>query len=147
MNFVRDSEYDAMKFDRSKLSRELKAIIDKATTLPEPELAQFHIDIHSIWKPLSHLVEVNSPLKTRPRKNKLDEVQIKIVIDELQKLPDRQLGLAYLDSFSLKRKDLELIARSLTIYFSKDDNIQRLKENVLERTIGSRLNSQAIRGN
>jgi hypothetical protein len=46
----------------------------------------------------------------------------------------------------LTKTELEQIARRLSLPILKQDKAERLRDKILEATIGSRLNSQAIRG-
>ena len=54
--------------------------------------------------------------------------------------------MSLLSSVSLTRKELERLGRLLGTPILKTDNMERLTEKIIETSIGSRLTSEAIRG-
>lgn len=78
---------------------------------------------------------------------KMDCVEIDYIINMLNSINSREEGLNFLTSRKLTRSNLESIARKMDIPFSKKDNITKVKQKIIEGTIGFRLNSQAIQGN
>ncbi len=66
--------------------------------------------------------------------------------ESLQSLKSRDEGLYVLSSASLTRKELEGLGRLLGTPILKTDNMERLAEKIIEASIGSRLTSEAIRG-
>ena len=66
--------------------------------------------------------------------------------EKLHTLGSREDGLAVLSAISLTRRDLENLGRIVGIPIMKTDNMERLTEKIIETCIGSRLNSEAIRG-
>ncbi|OAV70500.1 hypothetical protein Barb4_01328 [Bacteroidales bacterium Barb4] len=69
------------------------------------------------------------------------------VADALCQMNTCEEGELFLLSKHLKRAELEVIARGLDIPFQKRDRTDRLKDKIIEGTIGFRLRSQAIRSN
>jgi hypothetical protein len=136
-----------MTMQKSKLTDDLRNIVDSSTLLPDVMQAKFHKSVRALWIPYSQVIEKHSQRNNISDKSRLGEEDVKRIIEQLQTCSNRDAGLSYLETWSLKRKDLESIARSLTLYFSKNDTVSRLRDNIVERTIGSRLNSKAIRGN
>ena len=51
-----------------------------------------------------------------------------------------------LSSASLTRRELERLGRLVGTAMLKTDNMERLTEKIIEASIGSRLSSEAIRG-
>ena len=51
-----------------------------------------------------------------------------------------------LEKLDFTRRDLEAMARDRNVHVTKDDNVRRIKEKLVEVIVGSRLNSAAIRG-
>jgi len=51
-----------------------------------------------------------------------------------------------LEAAQLTRRNLEALARSFEVPVRKEDNLERLRDRIIDATIGARLNSQAIRG-
>ena len=56
----------------------------------------------------------------------------------------REDGFKLLVDKCSSRLDLEVLARKLDIPFTKKDIIEKLKDKIIEGTIGFRLRSQAI---
>ena len=136
-----------MTMQKSKLTDDLKKIVDSSSLLSEVMQAKFHKSVKALWIPYSQVIEKHAHKDSISEKSQLGEEDVRRIIEQLQTYSNRDAGLSYLETWSLKRKDLEFIARSLTLYFSKNDTVSRLRDNIVERTIGSRLNSKAIRGN
>ena len=57
----------------------------------------------------------------------------------------RDEALSMLSREVLTKKELEVLARSLDLPVLREDNIDRLTRKIIEATVGSRLNSEAIR--
>jgi len=66
--------------------------------------------------------------------------------ENLHSLSSRDEGLSLLSSASLTRRELEALGRLLGTPILKTDNMERLTEKIIEASIGSRLTSEAIRG-
>lgn len=75
-----------------------------------------------------------------------DEFTAQQIIDELNNFSNREDGLKFLLTKCSSRIDLESIARKMDIPFQKKDTIDKLKEKIIESSIGFRLRSQAIQG-
>jgi hypothetical protein len=73
-----------------------------------------------------------------------DEFAIQSIVDELNKLNSREEGLKLLIDKCSSRLDFESLAKKLDIPFTKKDTIEKLKDKIIEGTIGFRLRSQAI---
>lgn len=76
----------------------------------------------------------------------MSDSEIEVLVKRLEGLESREAGEALLMSASLPRRELERIGRILGIPILKTDNMERLTEKIIESSIGSRLNSVAIRG-
>lgn len=74
-----------------------------------------------------------------------DRLNVGRVLDDLLHSGSREEGNSILEAASLTKMDLEQIARHLNLPLLKQDNTERLRDKILEATIGSRLNSEAIR--
>jgi hypothetical protein len=66
--------------------------------------------------------------------------------EKLHALSSREDGLSLLSASSLTRRDLEKLGRIVGVPIMKTDNMERLTEKIIETCIGSRLSSEAIRG-
>jgi len=74
----------------------------------------------------------------------IDESSMLDIISELNKMTSRENGLELLNNKCSLRQDYESIAKRIDIPHSKKDTIDKLKEKIIEGTIGFRLRSQAI---
>jgi hypothetical protein len=63
----------------------------------------------------------------------------------MQRAQTREEGGHILEAASMTRAELEKVARHLNLPILTQDKIERLREKILEATVGSRLNSAAIR--
>jgi hypothetical protein len=64
--------------------------------------------------------------------------------DRLRTLPSREEGHRLIEGLS--KVDLTQLARAMNLPVTKEDNTDRLRQKIIESGIGSRLVSQAIRG-
>jgi hypothetical protein len=74
----------------------------------------------------------------------VDESSISDIISELNRMTSRESGLELLNNNCALRQDYESIAKRIDIPYTKKDTIEKLKEKIIEGTIGFRLRSQAI---
>lgn len=90
--------------------------------------------------------EVDERKIEKNKHDKVDTVELQQVLNRLHELSTRDEGMRFLDHSNFSRKELERLARLRNIHFTKDDNVSRIKEKLVEVIIGSRLSSRAIRG-
>lgn len=76
-----------------------------------------------------------------------DELTLKSIIDKLNQFKTREEGLTYLISKCSSKNDFETIAKKMDIPFQKKDSIAKLKDKIIESSIGYKIRSQAIQGN
>lgn len=69
------------------------------------------------------------------------------ITNYLYTIEDRDEGAKFLELKCNNRSELEDIIRSLDVPFQKKDSVEKLKDKIIERTIGFRLRSKAIQGN
>jgi hypothetical protein len=67
------------------------------------------------------------------------------VVAELLTFTSREEGLAFLRKLLRTRKALEALARYIDIPVSKMDNMARIRDKIVEGTIGYRLRSESVR--
>ncbi|PYV15628.1 MAG: hypothetical protein DMG21_14400 [Acidobacteria bacterium] len=66
--------------------------------------------------------------------------------EKLKTLRSREEGQKLIEELALKRTELEHLARVINLPVSREDNVERLRQKIIESSIGSRLVSHAIRG-
>ena len=76
----------------------------------------------------------------------LSPLDVENLLGQLNNVPSREAAFEILERLSFTRKELEALARPRSVHVTKDDNVQRIKEKLVEAIVGSRLNSLAIRG-
>jgi hypothetical protein len=79
--------------------------------------------------------------RTDAEKRKAEEI---IVV--LQSSKTRDEARSRLQKYKLSRRELVEVARSRSVHITKDDSLSRIEEKLVEAVLGSRLNSEAIRG-
>jgi hypothetical protein len=80
--------------------------------------------------------------KREPRVNK----RLSGMIGHLRQLESREEGSRLLGRAQLTKKELEELARLMDLPVSREDDAEKLRQKIIEESIGARLNSQAIRG-
>jgi hypothetical protein len=65
---------------------------------------------------------------------------------QLRRLESREDGSRLLTRLQLNKNELEELARLMDLPVLREDDAERLREKIVEASIGSRLNSQAVRG-
>lgn len=88
---------------------------------------------------------LTAPASKRVQRSKLDTPDVAKIQSELRSLNSREEGMKYLDSLSLTRVSLSNIATAMDLPTPRGDSVARLKERIVEATIGYRLRSEAIR--
>ncbi len=91
-------------------------------------------------------VYTSREIVAKNRHSKVDPVQLEGILQKLIESSTRDEGSKLLDELDLTRKELEKLARIRDIHITKDDNVAKIKEKLVEVVIGSRLSSRAIRG-
>lgn len=82
-------------------------------------------------------------VSVKPRS--IDESDIIHIREELVSKHTREEGIALLDNLELTRESLKDIAVAMDLPTPKTDTVSRLKDRIVEATIGYRLRSNAIR--
>jgi len=96
---------------------------------------------------LSFVVEREGTVKMSGEQRTAESHEDPTVIREaLGSMGSREEGSEYLRTVARRRKDLERVARCLDLPVSRGEKAERLREKIIEATIGYRLRSQAIRG-
>jgi len=91
-----------------------------------------------------------STTSTRKSVNKSKDFNIfvenDLIVKNLYKVASRKAAYELLDEAKLTKAELEDLARYIDIPVSQRDNISRIKERIVENTVGHRLRSEAIQG-
>lgn len=65
----------------------------------------------------------------------------------LSGMDSREIGYSYLEELGLNREKLRHLASALDLPMPRSDTVEKVKDRIIEATIGYRLRSEAIRGN
>ena len=89
----------------------------------------------------------NKPTRARKgRRAPQDIPDPDLVRSKLLGLTAREEGRAYLDGLGLNKPSLQRLASTLDLPAPNTDSVDRIKDRIVEATIGYRLRSEAIRG-
>lgn len=126
------------------LARALRIFADIVKGKNEEELDAF-------LRSLSATVHAAPSAKGRavssvPNEKVRHQVDFDSILTQLNETTSREGATAIIDELLLTKTELLNFARYCDIYISKQDNIERIIEKVVESTVGSRLKSTAIRG-
>ena len=128
--------------DRQKLIVLLRTLTEIVETSSDQELEALQ-EIR-----LSQIIASDSTGQKRKSKraSEVSPLDVTDVLDALGKIETRDAGFAILEHRDLNKRELEAVARKLDLPVFREDSTQRLAEKIVEGSIGSRLNSSAIRG-
>jgi hypothetical protein len=84
--------------------------------------------------------------KGRARRKDLTPADRDEILTRMAGMGDRSEGHEYLASLNLSRASLLSLAKQLEVPVQKSDNVERLRDRIVEGSIGYRLRSQAVRG-
>jgi hypothetical protein len=93
--------------------------------------------------------KTKTPRKATPVRSRLSQsnpMLLALLLRDLQEAPNRDAGSEILERSKLNRQELTDLARLTNVHVSKDNDVPKIKEKLIESIIGSRLNSRAIRG-
>lgn len=125
-----------------QFARFLRAIADAVENVDDAQ-------IDNLITSLSRSASNESGNKRSSPKNHRQDASEALLGETLEKialLSSREEGLQLLEQLDFKRRELLALAKLRDVHTSKDDSVLRLREKLVERLIGARLNSQAIRG-
>ena len=80
-----------------------------------------------------------------PRRSAIHKLDTDLIRRQLRDKATREDGFAFLESLELTRDSLRAIATALDLPTPKSDTVGKLKDRIIEATIGYRLRSDAIR--
>lgn len=80
------------------------------------------------------------------RSKELSEEEAQQILEQLKNCKNRELGHEILLSNFKNRKELEHFAKLIDVYVMKQDKIDRIREKIIEGTIGASLRSTVIQG-
>jgi hypothetical protein len=139
-----------MEQAQKHLARLLRALADSIEFSSEGELEEF-LSQQNTLRNWAHQLRSNRPTREKSRnpqtkKDSLSKRELGDLIERLRSLASRDEGLNLLYSAKLSKKELEQLARMMDLPVLREDDADRLRHKIVEASIGSQLNSRAIRG-
>lgn len=124
----------------ARILRKVAAAIEKSNVA---EWDDFDIEIRPRKSSAKLAVDQEGQSNRRP---KISPNEVDYLLQQLNKSTTREAASEVLEKLNLTRKELVAVARPRNVHVTKDDDVQRIKEKLIEAAVGSRLNSLAIRG-
>lgn len=78
------------------------------------------------------------------KSSKVDDLKYKNLLDSLNLCESRTQGYELLYQELNTKSELEKFARHIEVAVTKSDNIEKIKDNIIESTVGAKLRSDAI---
>ncbi len=92
------------------------------------------------------LVKANTKNTESKEKVVLDNNKLDQIIEELKLANTREDGQLIIESAFKNKSELELFARYIEVAVISSDKVSKIKENIVDATVGARLRSGAIQG-
>ncbi|HCG7440928.1 TPA: hypothetical protein NJ377_004678 [Vibrio parahaemolyticus] len=108
------------------------------TDLEKLESGEFELSIK--------LVRKSSNKPEAENKRPLSGTNFDAVIQELYNAKSREAGIEVIDSHLKLKNDLVLFAKYIDVAFLKSDKVSKIKETIVDATVGAKLRSNAIQG-
>ncbi len=86
------------------------------------------------------------PSRQRSRDKELTPAKVQDVRAAFAAMNTREEGIEYLDQMALSRDSLRALVAALDLPANRSDNMEGLRNRIVEALIGYRLRSRAIRG-
>ena len=99
-------------------------------------------EVKSLEKGESTIAFALEEKKVKSKGKGIDEANLKDLLHKLNTISSRQEGMELIAD--LRKIDLEYLAREVDVPYTRSDNVERLKEKILESTVGFRSRSSAI---
>lgn len=129
-----------MKIEPSELAQLLRRLAAIIAPMNADEFKQFIDRAGAVSRLPSGVDKFVRPARA------LNPEETSQIVARLQAARTREEGTVILRSLKLTRRQLWEVARARSIHVAKEDSASRIEEKLVEAIIGSRLNSDAIRG-
>ena len=130
-----------MKTQKKDLVKLLKEITTKIKSVSDDDFSKWingELDLKIQFIPKKQKKEKQKPTKSKE--------EYGIILEKLQSFPTREQGHQFLLSSFPNKSNLEGFARFIDVPVIKRDNIEQLRDKVIEATVGAIIRSNAIQG-
>lgn len=124
-----------------RLLRQMASTLERASPADVDALLHGRAELAISSRENRRPVKSESAEDRRASSARLDDLA-----SQLKMLTSRDEGRNLLDRAKLTKKELERLARLMDLPVLREDDAEKLRQRILEHSIGARLNSQAIRG-
>jgi hypothetical protein len=124
--------------NKNIISKFLSELIKDLESLSESDIKKLDTGEYSLELKLLKV-------KYSPKvKQGLDQGKAEAVLDELKNCNSRDLGYDILQNNFKNKKELEWFAKQIDIYVMKQDKVDKIRDKIIEGTVGASLRSNAI---
>lgn len=123
------------------ISKFLHELISQLETLSDADLKKLETGEYSIGL---KIIKAGSTLTMRYEEKHVNYAD---VIEKLSTCDSRELGHKILNDYFSSKRDLELFAKHIKVYVMKQDKVDKVREKIIEGTVGAALRSSAIQKN
>ena len=91
---------------------------------------------------------VKSSLKENSTKSKVSITRktLDLISEELNSVNTREAGIEIIESHLKNKSELELFAKHIDVAVMSSDKVSKIKDSIVDATVGARLRSSAIQG-
>lgn len=123
------------------ISKFLTELIKDIESLSESDIAKLNSGEYSLE------LKVLKKNKSQEVKSELDMKKANSVLEELKVCNSRDSGYEILKTHFKNKSELEWFAKYIDIFVMKQDKVDKLREKIIEGTVGAALRSSAIQRN
>jgi len=120
------------------ISKFLQELIEQLETLTDSDLKKLETGEYTLGLKVSKVSKTNS-VKCVKKDTSYLEVE-----EKLSACVSRELGLEILNNHFANKRELEMFAKYVNVYVMKQDKVDKVKEKIIEGTVGAALRSSAI---
>jgi hypothetical protein len=123
------------------ISKFLSELVKDLESLSESDIKKLNSGEYSL------ALKVLKKNQSQEGKPELDMKEVNLVLDELKACNSRDSGYEILKNNFKNKNELERFAKQIDIFVMKQDKVDKLREKIIEGTIGATLRSSAIQRN
>ncbi|UAB72981.1 hypothetical protein INR79_27480 [Vibrio sp. SCSIO 43132] len=120
------------------ISEFLQKLIEQLETLTDSDLKKLETGEYTLSLKVAKVSKTNS-VKCEKKDTNYSEVE-----EKLSACVSRELGLEILNNYFANKRELEMFAKYVNVYVMKQDKVDKVKEKIIEGTVGATLRSSAI---
>ncbi|MFA0251466.1 hypothetical protein AB4480_18610 [Vibrio sp. 10N.261.45.A4] len=124
------------------LSRLLLSLNEFVLSLSDEEIEKINIGEYSI----SHKLTKNKPRKSEGVKSQFNDIDCVSILSDIESVSSRSQGRDLINYYLKNKVQLEIFAKYIDVAVMRSDKVDKIKENIIESTVGAKLRSQAIQG-